>query len=150
MKHPDYQAASEPQKVTTSISRLLHATDRGSGTVVGIALIISCVLMMVGVGMVGSVIATLRQAQGMANVSALALARTARAQQQVTAASVHASNSACSAVNSYIASWKESRSSLSVQDCAAGEERSSITVKITVMGLHFSVHAVAGIMPCPP
>ena len=150
MKHLDYQAASEPQKVTTSISRLLHATDRGSGTVVGIALIISCVLMMVGVGMVGSVIATLRQAQGMANVSALALARTAHAQQQVTAASVHASNSACSAVNSYIASWKESRSSLSVQDCAAGEERSSITVKITVMGLHFSVHAVAGIMPCPP
>ena len=150
MKHLDDQAASEPQKVTTSISRLLHATDRGSGTVVGIALIISCVLMMVGVGMVGSVIATLRQAQGMANVSALALARTAHAQQQVTAASVHASNSACSAVNSYIASWKESRSSLSVQDCAAGEERSSITVKITVMGLHFSVHAVAGIMPCPP
>ena len=150
MKHLDDQAASEPQKVTTSISRLLHATDRGSGTVVGIALIISCVLMMVGVGMVGSVIATLRQAQGIANVSALALARTAHAQQQVTAASVHASNSACSAVNSYIASWKESRSSLSVQDCAAGEERSSITVKITVMGLHFSVHAVAGIMPCPP
>lgn len=150
MKHPDYQAASEPQKVTTSISRLLHATDRGSGTVVGIALIISCVVMMVGVGMVGSVIATLRQAQGMANVSALALARTAHAQQQVTAASVHASNSVCSAVSSYIASWKESRSSLSVQDCAAGEERSSITVKITVMGLHFSVHAVAGIMPCPP
>lgn len=150
MKHLDYQAASEPQKVTTSISRLLHATDRGSGTVIGIALIISCVVMMVGVGMVGSVIATLRQAQGMANVSALALARTAHAQQQVTAASVHASNSACSAVSSYIASWKESRSSLSVQDCAAGEERSSITVKITVMGLHFSVHAVAGIMPCPP
>lgn len=150
MKHPDYQAASEPQKVTTSISHLLHATDRGSGTVVGIALIISCVVMMVGVGMVGSVIATLRQAQGMANVSALALARTAHAQQQVTAASLRASSSVCSAVNSYIASWKESRSSLSVQDCAAGEERSSITVKITVMGLHFSVHAVAGIMPCPP
>lgn len=150
MKHPDYQAASTSQQAMTSISRLLHATDRGSGTVVGIALIISCVVMMVGVGMVGSVIATLRQAQGMANVSALALARFAHAQQQVTAASLRASNSACSAVSSYIASWKESRSSLSVQDCAAGEERSSITVKITVMGLHFSVHAVAGIMPCPP
>lgn len=150
MKHLDYQAASEPQKVTTSISRLLHATDRGSGTVIGIALIISCVVMMVGVGMVGSVIATLRQAQGMANVSALALARFAHAQQQVTAASLRASSSVCSAVSSYIVRWKESRSSLSVQDCAAGEERSSITVKITVMGLHFNVHAVAGIMPCPP
>lgn len=150
MKRLDYQAANASQQTTTSISRLLHATDRGSGTVIGIALIISCVVMMLGVGMVGSVIATLRQAQGMANVSALALARTAHAQQQVTAASVHASNSACSAMNSYIASWKESRSSLSVQDCVAGEERSSITVKIIVMGLHFSVHAVAGIMPCPP
>lgn len=150
MKHPDYQAANASQQTATSISRLLHATDRGSGTVVGIALIISCVVMMLGVGMVGSVIATLRQAQGMANVSALALARLAHAQHQVTAASLRASSSACSAVNSYIASWKESRTSLSVQDCVAGEERSSITVKITVMGLHFSVHAVAGIMPCPP